>query len=91
MSLIFLYFPTRNNFDSKDYVKQNSYTASSYEHHPNIEDFWEDCIDEGEVQRRSFMRLTLKNIQNFDISFNIPKDVEEDSVIIDLEYQAPTE
>lgn len=68
----------RANFDSKGYVKQNLYGASSYEHHLDIEDFWEDCTDEGEVQRRSFMRLTLKKIQNFGISFNIPEDVEED-------------
>lgn len=57
-------------------------------HHPNIEDFWEDCLEDSEVYKRSFMRLTLKKIRDFGISFNVPDHAEEDEAIIDMEYHA---
>lgn len=82
----FQYLSTRVNFDSKGYVKQYLYGAKNYMQHLDIEDFWEDCLEDIEVYKRSFTRLTLKQIRAFGIPFNVPDDAEEEEAIIDPEY-----
>lgn len=68
-------------------MKQNLYGGSSYQHQPSIEYFWEDCADENEVLKRDYMRLTLKQIQDFGLSFQILEGVIEDLVVVDPEYE----
>lgn len=77
----------RTNFDSNGFVRKKLYASDSYQHQPSIEDFWEDYADENEVFRRDHMRLTLEQIQIFGLSFQIPKNVFEDSMVLDPEYE----
>lgn len=78
--------PARDNFDSKGYVNQYLYGTKSYMHKLGIENFWEDCFDDNEVCKKSFMRLTLQKIPPFGISFNILDNAEENEVTVDPKY-----
>lgn len=80
--------PIRTHFDSKGYVRNNFYGASHYDHIPKLEDFLEDCVDENEVLRRSFMQLTLSQILYFNVSTMLRGDImDENSDLIDVLYQ----
>ena len=64
-----------------------SEATSSTLHIPHLEDFWENCQDDFKVRKKLWSRLTLAQIEDF----NLPLDVlamtrEKDEEIIDPTY-----
>lgn len=76
----------RSISDSKGYVRHHLYGAKGYMHCPKLEYFWEDCLDDAQVFKRSYMRLSLQQIHTLNVSFNVLDDVIKDEVITDPEY-----
>lgn len=80
--------PIRGHFDSKGYVRQKFYGATQYVSVPKLEDFWEDCVDEKEVFKRNFIRLTLSQMIAFNVIPLAPKNIVNDGLnMIDDSYQ----
>jgi len=56
------------------------------EHRPHLEDFWVDCVDEHEVRRRDWSRLTLDQMRVFMLGWDLPNLVDDYSYMFDQGY-----
>lgn len=60
--------------------------ASSDAHIPYLEDFWANCQTKFEVRKNLWSRLTLLQIKDFNLPFDISGVIEEDEEVVDLVY-----
>lgn len=52
-------YERRFPFDNKNFVRNHLYLGPRYYHMPHLKDFWADCVDDNEVRKRDWMRLSL--------------------------------
>jgi len=53
------------------------------EHKPHLEDSWADCIDEFEVRRRDWSRLTLDQMRIYHLGWKLPNLVDDYTNLVD--------
>ncbi|KAH9296594.1 hypothetical protein KI387_040182, partial [Taxus chinensis] len=56
-------YQKRTSFDSKSFISKN--LRMTYYHLPAFEDYWDDYVDEYEVRKIMFGRLSLQKIKDF--------------------------
>lgn len=80
-------YVARQGFDSKGYAIKHLNVDVNFSHIPQLEDYWEDCCDEFEVQRRLWSRFTLRQIITMKLSMNIAGVHEEEGEdVLDPEF-----
>ena len=68
--LCFKPFTSRLDFDYTGFVRNNIKNAVSLIHSPQLEDFWANCLNEFEVRKRLWSRLTIKQITMFNVELD---------------------
>lgn len=58
----------------------------NFQHIPDLEDFWVDCVDEYEVQNRAHLRLTVQQIRDYDMKINTANIVDDENDLLDPQF-----
>lgn len=76
----------RLKFDNKYFVKDNLHLGPSFHHVPQLEDYQEDYVDEFEIRRRDWSRITFKQIVDYKIGCDINDILDDGYDIIEPMY-----
>ena len=80
-------YAPHSNFDRQYFSLKYFEMHSSFSHVPQIEDYWVDFQDDNEVRKRFWLRLTMKQVKDFNLQLDTSIIFEEmGKEVVDMEY-----